>query len=73
MQSEIRGVELGGTIRCSEHRHSVDEFTAMAERWGFWSDGCELLPFCPDCATREFAPDASAGGHASRPEQTREG
>jgi len=35
--------------------------------------GCgELLPFCPDCATHEFAPDASAGGHASRPEHTRE-
>jgi len=26
----------------------VDEFTAIADRWGFWSDGCgELLPFCP--------------------------
>lgn len=75
MQSEIKGgVELGGTIRCSECRRSVDEFTAIAERWGFCSGGCgELLPFCPDCAaTREFAPDASAGGHASRPEHTRE-
>jgi len=74
VQSEIKGgVELGGKIRCSECRRSVDEFTAMAERWGFWSDGCgELLRFCPDCATREFPPDASAGGHASRPEHTRE-
>jgi hypothetical protein len=37
----------------------VDEFTAMAERWGLWSDGCgELLPFCPECTTREFADDA---------------
>ena len=74
MQSELKGgVELGGTIRCSECRRSVDEFTAMAEWWGFWSDGCgELLPFCPDYSTREFAPDASAGGHASRPEHTRE-
>jgi hypothetical protein len=23
---------------------------------------CELLAFCPECARREFAPDASAGG-----------
>ncbi len=43
MQSEPKGVELGGTIR-SECWRSVDEFTAMAERWGFWSDGCGELP-----------------------------
>ncbi len=36
---------------------------AIAERWGYWSDGCgELLPSCPECASREFAPAALAGG-----------
>ncbi len=36
-------------IRCEECRRTVDEFTAIAERWGYWSDGCgELLSFCPE-------------------------
>jgi hypothetical protein len=49
-----------GSIRCSECRREVDEFTAIMERWRFWSDGCgELLPFCPECDEREF------GGHAT--------
>jgi len=27
----------------------------MADEWGYWSDGCgNLLPFCPECAKREF-------------------
>jgi hypothetical protein len=44
----------------------VDEFTAIAERWGHRSDGCgELLAFCPKCARREFAPEAPASGPAS--------
>ena len=35
----------------------VDEFTAIAEKWGYRSDGTgELLPFCLECARREFAP-----------------
>jgi len=34
---------------------------------GQWSDGCgELLPFCPECATREFAPGAPASGQLPR-------
>jgi len=42
-------------VRCSECHREVDEFTAIAERWGYWSDGCgELLAFCPECAGREF-------------------
>jgi hypothetical protein len=50
-------------IRCTECRREVDELTAIAEHWGYWSDGCgELLPFCPDCANREFADDAPAIG-----------
>jgi hypothetical protein len=44
-------------------RTSVNEFTAISERWGYWSDGCgELLPFCPECSGREFAHDAPASG-----------
>lgn len=50
-------------VRCSECKRDVDEFTAIAEKWGYWSDGCgELLPFCPECARREFAPGAPASG-----------
>jgi NAD-dependent SIR2 family protein deacetylase len=50
-------------IRCSECHREVEESTAIKERWGFWSDGCgELLPYCPECALREFARDASASG-----------
>ena len=42
----------------------VDEFTAIAEKWGYWSDGVgELVPFCPECAKREFALAARASGH----------
>jgi hypothetical protein len=27
----------------------VDEFTAIAEKWRYWSDGVgELVPFCPE-------------------------
>jgi hypothetical protein len=45
--------------RCEECGREVDEFTALAGRWGYWSDGCgELLPFCPECADREFRPEA---------------
>ena len=37
------------------------EFTAIAEKWGYWSDGAgELVPFCPERAKREFASDAPA-------------
>jgi hypothetical protein len=54
-------------IRCSECRREVDEFTAIKERWGFWSDGCgALLPYCPECARREFAPDAPIGLRSPR-------
>ncbi len=52
-----------GDIRCAECDREVDEFTAIAEKWGYWSDGAgELMPFCPECAKREFAPDARAYG-----------
>lgn len=46
-------------MRCAECGRDVDEFTVIRERWGFWSDRCgELTPFCPQCATREFSPEA---------------
>jgi len=60
VSGRLRHVE-DDAVLCSECRREVDEFTAIAERWGFWSDGCgELLPFCPECDRREFAPDAPA-------------
>ena len=37
-----------GDIRCAERRREVDEFTAIAEKWGYWSDGVgKLVPFWP--------------------------
>jgi hypothetical protein len=31
-------------IRCEQCGREVDEFTAIKEQWGYWSDGCgELL------------------------------
>jgi hypothetical protein len=49
--------------RYTECHRDVDEFTAIAERWGYWSDACgEILPFCPECARREFANDAPLTG-----------
>jgi hypothetical protein len=60
-------------IRCEKCRLEVDEFTAIKERWGFWSDGCgELLPFCPECARHEFADDARASAPSIRPERRRQ-
>ena len=50
-------------IRCAECAREVDEFTAIGEKWRYSSDGVgELLPFCPECAKREFAADAQASG-----------
>ena len=35
-------------IRCTECKYEVDEFTAIAEGWRYYSDGCgDLMPFCP--------------------------
>jgi hypothetical protein len=46
-----------------ECEREVDEFTAIFEKWGFWSDGCgELLPARRECSRREFAPEARASG-----------
>ena len=52
-----------GTVRCTECHRQVDEFVAVRERWAYWSNSCgELLPYCPECARREFAADALASG-----------
>jgi hypothetical protein len=62
-----------GEIRCEECHREVDEFTAIHERWGYWSDGCsELLPYCPECAKREFASDTLASGRVPlvKPQRT---
>jgi hypothetical protein len=54
-------------IRCEECQREVDEFTAISERWGYWSDGCgELLPFCPECSRRKFALDAAQSAASKR-------
>jgi hypothetical protein len=39
-------------IRCTECKREIDELTAIAERWPFWSDGRHLLPYCPTCSKR---------------------
>jgi hypothetical protein len=46
-----------GVIRCEECQREVDEMVAAAEKWHFWSDGHELLPYCPECSEREFGAD----------------
>ena len=62
-QAHYRGLVLSGSslTSCSECGRQVDEATEIAERWGYWSDGCgDLLPYCLTCAAREFGPDAPA-------------
>ena len=42
-------------VRCVECGREADEEAVELEGWRFYSDGAgELLPFCPDCAEREF-------------------
>ena len=53
---------IDGFIRCTECHRDVDGFTAIKERWKFWSNGRDLLPYCPVCSEREFEPDAPATG-----------
>ena len=44
-----------GIVGCTECGLEADERFTIAEHWTWWSDGCGgLLPFCPDCAEREF-------------------
>jgi hypothetical protein len=42
-------------VVCAECGVEADERFTIAEHWTWWSDGCRgLLPFCPECAEREF-------------------
>ena len=53
--------ELSENISCAECGREVDGFSAIAEKWGYWSGGVGVVvPSCPECARREFAPDAPA-------------
>jgi hypothetical protein len=49
-------------------RARVDEFTTIAERWLYYSDGRDLYPYCPPCAEREFSENAPAGARLDRQE-----
>lgn len=63
MAHHLHDASYDPSVRCSECKREVDEFTAISERLGYWSDGCgDLLVFCPECARREFADDAPASG-----------
>ena len=42
-------------VLCTECGGEADERWSIVEQWTWWSDGCgSLLPFCPECAEREF-------------------
>ena len=57
-----------GRVACSECGRVVDEFEVIAEKWTYWSDGADLLPYCPVCAEREFgAEDRKARQEAGLP------
>ena len=44
-----------GIVGCTECSLEADERFTIAEHWTWWSDGLgKLLPFCPECAEREF-------------------
>ena len=58
-------------ICCTECKDEVDEFTAIAKGWRYYSDGTSLLPYCPECARREFAADAPSRLSASRSSPSR--
>ena len=49
-------------IRCTECKHEVDEFTAIAKGWRYWSDGTELLPYCAECASESSRPTLPRAG-----------
>jgi len=47
-------------IHCTECDRRVTGTAAATDGWTYWSDGKDLNPYCPECAEREFAPDAPA-------------
>ena len=43
------------SVVCAECLREVSEAETQTQRWGYWSDGTgDLIPFCPECAEREF-------------------
>ncbi len=55
-QWDQRFAALSTRISCAECDLEVDEFAAVAA-WRYFHDGTgELVPYCPDCAAREFDP-----------------
>ena len=59
-------------ICCTECKDQVDEFTAIAKGWRYYSDGTSLLPYCPECAMRAFTADAPARVSAFRSSPSRQ-
>ena len=53
--SRFRRMDDDSAVRCTECKQEADEFTAIGKGWRYWSDGTSLLPYCPECAKREFA------------------
>lgn len=50
-------------VVCSNCGRRIREAEAKKLGWRYWSDGIgELHLFCPDCAAREFSPNAPASG-----------
>ena len=50
--------QLQPVMRCAECAREVEGFSAIAEKRGYCSDSVgELVPFCPECAKREFERD----------------
>jgi hypothetical protein len=59
------GVGRDHTLRCAECHRRPRPDENPDDEWRVYSDGIgELHTFCPECARREFAPDAPASGLA---------
>ena len=43
-----------GVIRCEGVSPRVNELQSAVEHWVFWSDGRELLRYCPECSEHEL-------------------
>jgi hypothetical protein len=49
-------------VVCAKLPPACHRIEAIAEKWGYWSDGIgELHPICPECARREFGEHSLAG------------
>jgi hypothetical protein len=61
--SDGRVEDIAETTVAAPHMHCVEcyrPWAVAAERWRLKvlgeEDGFETVPYCPDCATREFGP-----------------